>query len=101
MVRQVVGGWVDPGDVGHARCLWWLSESLGLGCVGVVEDGLAVSADGVMVAVVDAGGGVVADAGVAVVMVVVGEELIDERSGVGEAGEAFGEPGCVLQRLEL
>jgi hypothetical protein len=43
----------------------------------------------------------VADAGVAVVVVVVVEELVDEVAGVGEAGEAFGEERCVLQRLEL
>ena len=76
----------------------WSAEAVGLEGVGVVEDGLAVCADGVVVAVVDAGGGVVADAGVAVVVVVVVEELVDEGSGVGEAGEAFGEPWCVLQR---
>ncbi len=79
----------------------WSAEAVGFGGVGVVEDGLAVGADGVVVAVVDAGWGVVADAGVAVVVVVVVEELVDEGSGVGEAGEAFGEAGCVLQRLEL
>ena len=74
---------------------------MGLGGVGVVEDGLAVGSDGVVVADVDAGWGVVADAGVAVVVVVVLEEGVDERSGVGEAGEAFGEPWRVLQGLEL
>ena len=74
---------------------------MGLGCVGVVEHGLAVGADGGVVAEVDAGWGVVADAGVSMVVVVVLEELVDERSGVGEAGEAFGESGCVLESLEL
>ena len=94
-VRQVWFGWVDPGDVGDLGCLWWSAESVGVGGVGVVEDGLAVCADGVVVAAVDAGGGVVADAGVAVVVVVVGEERVDEGPCVGEAGEAFGEPWCV------
>ncbi len=64
---------------------------MGLGRVGVVEDGLAVSADGVVVAVVNAGGGVVADAGVPVLVVVVGEERVDEGPRVGEADEPFGE----------
>jgi hypothetical protein len=73
----------------------------GVGGVGVVEDGLAVCADGVVVAAVDAGGGVVADAGVAVVVVVVVEERVDEGPCVGEAGEAFGEPWCVFEGLEL
>jgi hypothetical protein len=67
----------------------------------VVEDGLAVFADGGVVAEVDAGWGVVADAGVSVVVVVVGEEVVGEGSGVGEAGEAFGESWCGLQGLEL
>jgi hypothetical protein len=69
--------------------------------VGVVEDGLAVAADGVVVAVVDAGWGVVADAGVAVVVVVVGEEVVDECSCVGEAGEAWGESWGLFDGLEL
>ena len=81
--------------------MWWSAESVGVGGVGVVEEGLAVCADGVVVAAVDAGGGVVADAGVAVVVVVVGEERVDEGPCVGEAGEAFGEPWCVFEGLEL
>ena len=51
---------------------------MGFGGVGVVEDGLAVGSDGVVVAVVDGGWGVVADAGVAVLVVVVVEELVEE-----------------------
>ena len=70
----------------------------GVGGVGVVEDGLAVCADGVVVAAVDAGGGVVADAGV-VVVVVVGEERVDEGPCVGEAGEAFRDRGVCLRVL--
>jgi hypothetical protein len=55
-----------------------------------------------VVAAVDLAGGVVADAGVAVVVVVVvGEERVDEGPCVGEAGEAFGEPWCVLRVFEL
>ena len=92
---------VDPGDVGNLGCDGWSAEAVGFVGVGMVEDGLAVLADGVVVAVVNAGRGVVADAGVSVVVVVVVEELVGEGSGVGEAGESFGEPGCVLQCLEL
>ena len=100
--RQVWFGRVDPGYVGDLGCGGWSAEAVGFEGVGVVEDGLAVGSDGVVVSVVDAGGGVVADAGVAVVVVVVvGEELVDEEAGVGEAGEAFGESGCVLERLQL
>ncbi len=82
-VRQIWFGWVDPGDVGDWWCGGWSAEAVGFEGVGVVEDGLAVGSDGVVVAVVDAGGGVVADAGVAVVVVVVGEELVDEVRGRG------------------
>ena len=70
-----------------------MSESVGVGVVGVVEDVLAVGSDLVVAAGVDVGGCVVADSGVAVVVVVVVEERVDEGAGVGEAGEAFGEPG--------
>jgi hypothetical protein len=90
-LRQIRFGLVDPGDVGHVGYLGWPAEAVGLGGVDVVEDGLAVPADGVVVAVVDTGWGVVADAGVAVVVVVVGEELVGERSCVGEGGEPGGE----------
>ena len=64
-------------------CLGWPAEAVGFEGVGVIEDGLAVGSDGVVVAVVDAGRGVVADAGVPVVMVVVVEELVDEVCGRG------------------
>ena len=92
---------VDPGDVGDVGCFGWSSEAVGFEGVGVVEDGLAVGADGVVVAVVDAGWGVVADAGVAVVVVVVVEERVDEAAGVGEAGEACRESWRVFEGLEL
>ena len=100
-VRQIRLGLVDPGDVGDLGCGGWPSEPVGFGGVDVVEDGLAVGSDGVVVAVVDAGGGVVADAGVPVVVVVVVEELVDEAAGVGEAGEAVRESWRVLQGFEL
>ena len=68
-----------------------MPESFGVGGVGGVEDGLAVGADGGGAAVVDVGGGVQGDAGVAVVVVVVVEEPVAEGSGVIDAGEAFRE----------
>ena len=98
-VRQVWLGLVDPGDGWDLGCGWWSSEAVWFEGVGVVEHGLAVLADGVVVAVVDAGGGVVADAGVSVVVVVVVEEFVDEGACVGEAGEAFGEPGVFFNVL--
>src|SRR3546814_19907380 len=52
-------------------------------------------------AVVNVGGGVEPDAGVAVVVVVVLAERVAERPGVVEAGEALRERRRVLQRLEL
>ncbi len=52
-------------------------------------------------AVMDGVGGHEADAGVAVLVVVPGEELAAERSGVLDRVEAGGEAGPVLQRLEL
>ena len=73
--------------------MWGSPEAVGVGGVGVVEDGLALGADGVGSSVVDVGWGVEADAGVAVLVVVVGEELVDEGSGSGEAGEPFRESG--------
>ena len=83
VVRQIWSGLVDPGDVGDACCDWSPLEAVGFEGVGVVEDGLAVFAIGVVVAVVDVDGCVVADAGVAVAMVVVSEEGVDEGSGAG------------------
>jgi hypothetical protein len=65
----------------------------------MVEDGLAVSADRCVVSAVDAGWGVVADAGVAVVVVVVVEKLVGERSGVGQAGESLRESWVVFRVL--
>ncbi len=67
----------------------------------MVEDGLSLGSDGVVVAVVDVGWGVVADAGVAVVVVVVVEELVEEAAGVGDVGEACRGTWRVLEGLEL
>jgi hypothetical protein len=93
-LRQIRFGLVDPGSRGDGGCGWSAVKAVGVGRVGVVEDGLAVSADRCVVAAVDAGWGVVADAGVVVVVVVVVvvEELVGERSGgVGQAGESLRE----------
>ena len=76
-LRQAWFGLVDPGDVGDRGCDGWSSEAA------------------------HGGWGVVADAGVAVVVVVVVEEVVGEGSGVGEAGESLRESGCVLEGLEL
>ena len=51
--------------------------------------------------VVDVGGGVQAEAAVAVVVVVPGEELLAVGSGGLDRGEAAGEAGPVLEGLEL
>jgi hypothetical protein len=72
-----------------------------VGGVGGVEHGGPGLAYGVGSAVVDVAGGVIADAGVAVGVVVPVEEDLTEGSGVGEGPEAFGELGPVLEGLEL
>ena len=76
-------------------------EPLRVGGVGLGEHGGPLLADGVGVPVVDVGGGVHADPGVAVGVVVPGEEPDQERAGVFEAAEPVGELGSVLQGLEM
>ena len=71
----------------------------GGGGVGRVQGELALSADLAGGAVVDAGGGVQPDAGVAVLVVVVGEELLGERAGVGQGPEALGKTGAYFSVL--
>ena len=61
-MRQVFVGLVDPGDVGDSWCLGSFTEAVWVGGVGVVEDGVAGLADGVLAAGVDVGARVVADA---------------------------------------
>jgi hypothetical protein len=78
-----------------------VAEPGGVGGVGGVEGELALGAHLDGGAVVDRCRCVVADAGVAVVVVVVGEERLAERPGVFDATEALGERRPVLQRLEL
>src|SRR3546814_20231808 len=94
-------GWVGPCCLGDPGGGGWWSESFGAGGVGSVEDGLASGSDGGVAAVVDVGGGVEPDAGVAVVVVVVSEEPVAERAGVVDAGEALRERRGVFQSLEL
>ena len=73
------------------------AESFGAGGVGGVENDLALRADGGGAAVVDVGGGVEPDAGVAVLVVVVIEERVAEPSGVVDAWvKRLGEGGAVL-----
>ena len=79
--------------------MWEVRDARG-GVCGV-EDGLSLVADLVGSAVVDVCWGVQADPGVAVVVVVVVEELVDEGPALGERSEALGEPGRVFEGLEL
>jgi len=74
---------------------------VGSGVVGGVEDGLSLFADRVGSAVVDVGWGVEPGAGVAVLVVVVLEESVDEGPALGEGCELFGEPRRVFEGLEL
>lgn len=70
-----------------------LSEPVGVGGVGVAEGLLALWADLRGGAVVHRCRGVQADAGVAVLVVVVGEELLAERARVCGGSEPVGEGG--------
>ena len=63
--------------------------------IGVLE----LVADGLGSAVVDVGGGVQAQPGVAMLLVVPGEEGLAVRSGGLDRGELAGEVGPVLQSL--
>src|SRR3954447_16390456 len=76
-------------------------ESVGMGCVGGVEDAGALVADDLGEAVVDVSGGVKAEPGMAMLVVVPAEEVHAVRSRGFDRGESGGEVGPVLQRLEL
>jgi len=92
---------VDPGGCRQPGRDWPVAEAIRAGGIGGVQGGGALGADLTGGAVVDRGGGVQADAAVPVLVVVVGEERLAERSGVGQGPEAAGEGRAVLQRLEL
>ena len=95
-------GLVDPHLGGQRRRLGPVSvEPSGVGGVGVVEDLLPVRLDGLGAAVMNRGGGVQPDAGMAVFVVVVGEEDVAEGAGVVDGPELSGEGGTVFQSLEL
>src|SRR4051812_18828101 len=84
---------VDPGGVGQVDDLGAAAggKPLGMSCAGLVEGGVAFGVSGRGEAVVDVGGGVQTDAGVAVVMVVAVEESVHELLRVGKRAEPFGE----------
>lgn len=69
--------------------------------MSAVEGGLTVCPDLGRGVEVDRGGGVHADPGVAVFVVVGGEEPLAEPAGIGEGAEPVREVGHVLEGLEL
>ena len=83
------------------RWCWAAGEPFGVRGVGRVEGDLAGVVDGGGGAEVDRRRGVPADPGVAMDVVVLGEESVTERSGVLDGGEGSGEVVQVLHRLEL
>ena len=93
---------VDPDGAG--KC-WRLGRSahepFGVCGVGGVEDDPAPLAYGFGSPVVNVGGGVEANAGVTVLVVVPAKEAGAVGLGVFETAEAVGEGGPVLQRPEL
>ncbi len=79
---------VDPGgDRQFGRCGGLEDESLGVGGVGGAEGGGAGGLDGSGAVVVDVGGGIQAEAGVAVLVVVPGEEVLAPGAGLLDRGE--------------
>ena len=97
-----MGWWVDPGGAGQWGWFWvFADEPFGGGCVGLGQGGRAGCPNGGRVAVVDIGGGVHPNPGVAVLVVVPVVERDTEGSGLFQAGEAVGEIGPVLQGFEL
>ncbi len=93
-------GLVDPHLGGQRGCLRAFAlEPDRAGGVGLVEDVLPAGLDGPGGAVVHGGGGVQADAGVPVLVVVVGEEDVAEVAGLAEGFEAAGECRAVFEGL--
>ncbi len=102
MSRGVLLGFVDPRRLRERwRCWWFTDEPFGIGLIGGVEDGCSLRLDGGGSAVMDVGGGVIADTGMTMFVVVPVEEASDEAVDVFERSEPFRELGPVLQRLEL
>ena len=89
----------DYGQIGRTRDLAF--EAFGMGEVGRLQDGSALLPKRGSGAEVHRRRGHEADAGVAMLVVVPGEELARMRSGVLEAPEACGELGPVLEGFEL
>jgi hypothetical protein len=99
---DVLAGLVDPGDGGQLR---WLrsaaAEPVRVGGIGGFERVGPLGAHLGRSAVVEQGGGVIGDARVAVLVVVVGEEGRTERQSVLDRAETLGEGLAVLERLEV
>ena len=68
--------------------------------VGGVQGCPALAADLTGGAVLDRGGGVQADAAVAVLVVVVAEEAFAERAGIGQGSEVTGERRAYFRVLD-
>src|SRR5271170_13084 len=98
----LVIGWVDPrADRQLGRGGWPADEALGVRAVGVSQYQCPAGPHGRGSAVVNVGGGVQAEAAVAVLVVVPGEEVLAVRSCCLDRVEAAGEVRPVLEGLEL
>ena len=76
MVSVFSGGLIQE-CAGRSWRLWRVAdESFGMGEIGGCQDGRPAGLDGWGVAVVDVGGGVQAEAAVAVLVVIPGEEVL-------------------------
>ena len=78
-----------------------MNEAVRVGQVGGVENGLTLFTDGRSLAEVDHGGRQHADAGMAMVVVIPGEESLAEGVAVLKAAEAIGELGAILHGAKL
>ena len=95
-------GLVDPRCGWQLGRCWWLAdEPLGVGGVGGLQHPGPLGADLLGPAVVEVGGGVEPDPGVAMLGVVPAEEPGAEAVGVLIGAEPVGELGPLLEGLEL
>src|SRR5574337_565594 len=95
-------GSVDPRNVGDLRRFgWFADEPFWVFGVGGVEYAGTFVADRLGQAVVDVGGGMQAQPGVAVFIVIPTEEDLAVPSSFLDRAELAGEVGSVLQRFEL